>query len=165
MTEFEQIYQAYFRDVYLYACKLAGDDRIAEDITSETFVRALQAIDSFQGTCSIRVWLCQIAKNCYLSRWRKDKRLVFSSEPSEQASSPGLEELLAAKDTALTIHRILHSLDEPYKEVFYLRVFGELSFKQIAFLFGKSDNWACVTYHRARKKIQEEMGDDHETIM
>lgn len=158
MTEFERVYQAYFRDVYLYAKSLSGDAHVAEDITSETFIKAMQALDSFRGSCDIRVWLCQIAKNCYFSRLRKDGKLVIMETP-EIEEAPDLEESLLSKDAALRIHRVLHNLAEPYKEVFSLRVFGELSFKQIASLFGKSDNWACVTYHRARKKIQEEMED------
>jgi RNA polymerase sigma-70 factor (ECF subfamily) len=158
VTEFEQVYQAYFRDVYLYAKSLSGDAHIAEDITSETFIKAMQALDSFRGACDIRVWLCQIAKNCYFSRLRKDSKLVIIETP-EIEEAPDLEASLLSKDAALRIHRVLHNLAEPYKEVFSLRVFGELSFKQIASLFGKSDNWACVTYHRAKKKIQEEMED------
>lgn len=158
MTEFERVYQAYFRDVYLYAKSLSGDAHIAEDITSETFIKAMQALDSFRGACDIRVWLCQIAKNCYFSRLRKDSKLVIIETP-EIEEAPDLEASLLSKDAALRIHRVLHNLAEPYKEVFSLRVFGELSFKQIASLFGKSDNWACVTYHRAKKKIQEEMED------
>ena len=66
MTDFEQIYKDYFRDVFLYVRRLSGgDERLAEDITSEAFFRALRRIDSFRGDCDIRVWLCQIAKNCY----------------------------------------------------------------------------------------------------
>ncbi len=165
MTEFEQVYQAYFSDVYLYARSLSGDASLAEDITSETFMKAMEAIDSFRGTCEMRVWLCQIAKNCYLSYLRKDKRLVFSNEPFPAKAEADPEAALLRQDAAARVHRILHSLAEPYKEVFSLRVFSELSFKQIASLFGKSDNWACVTYHRARKKIQEEMGDSHEPYL
>ncbi|NLY54366.1 MAG: sigma-70 family RNA polymerase sigma factor [Firmicutes bacterium] len=165
MTESEQIYQAYFRDVYLYVISLCSDAHVAEDITSETFIKAMQAFSSFRGDCDIRVWLCQIAKNCYYSRLRQDKRLVFADLPEQRETENQLEELLISQDTALQVHRILHGLAEPYKEVFYLRVFGELSFKQIASVFGKSDNWACVIYHRARKKIQKEMEDSNEPYL
>ncbi len=75
MTGFEQVYQTYFRDVFLYIKKISGDEQLAEDITSETFLRAMVAIDGFRGKCGIRVWLCQIAKNCYYSHLRKNGRI------------------------------------------------------------------------------------------
>ena len=67
MTDFEQIYNTYFNDVYLYILRLSGNEYIAEEITSDTFFKAMRSIDSFRGDCDVRVWLCQIAKNCYYS--------------------------------------------------------------------------------------------------
>ncbi len=157
VTEYEDLYRLYFKDVFLYIKSLANDEHIAEDITSETFLKAIQSIDSFKGKCDIRVWLCQIAKNCYFSYLRQHKRLVNLDTVTESANSIDIDVALITSETSIQIHEVLHHLEEPYKEVFSLRTFGELSFKQIAALFGKSDNWACVTYHRARKKISEGM--------
>ncbi|MCF6464886.1 RNA polymerase sigma factor [Clostridium sp. Cult2] len=159
MTELESLYRAYFQDVYLYILSLSKDEHIAEDITSEAFIKAIKSIDTFKGTCDIRVWLCQIAKNCYFSYLRKNKKFIFTDKESDHANELNIDQLIISKEDSMKIHEILHKLKEPYKEVFSLRVFSELSFKQIASLFGKSENWACVTYHRARKKIQEEMED------
>ena len=157
MTELEILYKMYFKDVYLYIKSLSGDEHIAEDITSETFIRAIKSIDTFRGDCDIRIWLCQIAKNSYFSFLRKNKKVIFTDTISERKSEINLEQLIVSKEDTLKIHKILHRLKEPYKEVFSLRVFGELSFKQIGDIFGKTENWACVTYHRSRKKIQREM--------
>ncbi|MGN9162354.1 RNA polymerase sigma factor [Clostridium sulfidigenes] len=159
MTEFEDIYKNYFKDIFLYIYSLSGDRHIAEDITAETFMKAIKSIERFKGNCDIRVWLCQIAKNCYFSFLRKKKKTVHLDELSEQKDNFNFEQIISSTEESMKIHEILHNLDEPYKEVFSLRVFGELSFKQIACLFGKSDNWACVTYHRARNKIKERMED------
>ncbi len=159
MTEFEDIYNNYFKDIFLYIYSLSGDRHIAEDITAETFMKAIKSIEKFKGNCDIRVWLCQIAKNCYFSFLRKKKKTVHLDELSEQKDNFNFEQIISSTEESMEIHEILHNLDEPYKEVFSLRVFGELSFKQIACLFGKSDNWACVTYHRARNKIKERMED------
>ena len=74
MTEFEHIYRTYFNDVYLYICRLSGNDQIAEEITSETFFKAMRSISGFRGDCDLRVWLCQIAKNCYYTYLKKSKR-------------------------------------------------------------------------------------------
>ena len=155
--EFEQIYTTYFRDVYLYICKLSNSEHIAEEITSETFFKAMKSIDSFRGDCDIRVWLCQIAKNCYYSYIKKANRTecIDNVEIAEQGAS--FEERLFRHDTAMQIQKILHDVPEPYKEVFMWRVYAELSFKQIGQIFGKSENWACVAYHRARNKIKEKL--------
>ena len=155
--EFEQIYTTYFRDVYLYIRRLSNSEHIAEEITSETFFKAMKSIDSFRGDCDMRVWLCQIAKNCYYSYIKKADRTecIDNVEIAEQGAS--FEEQLFRHDTAMQIQKILHDVPEPYKEVFMWRVYAELSFKQIGQIFGKSENWACVAYHRARNKIKEKM--------
>lgn len=159
MTEFEQVYRAYFGDVYRFLCMLSRDPALAEELTSETFFRAMDGLENFRGSCEVRVWLCQIAKNCYYSHLRSHSRLTdLSSVPP--ASVPGPEEALLDRETAVELRRLLQALPEPYREVFALRVFGELSFAQIGGLFSKSENWACVTYHRARKKIMGQMEEE-----
>ena len=158
-SQWEQIYHQHFDSVYRYLLSLSGDQEIAREMTSETFFKAMQALDRFRHECDIRVWLCQIAKNTYFSHLKKRQREV----PLEQAAliegeeNKTPERQIEAADNALFLHKVLHQLEEPYKEVFFLRVFGELSFRQIGEIFHKTDNWACVTYHRARKKIQREM--------
>lgn len=134
MTEFEDIYNNYFKDIFLYIYSLSGDRHIAEDITAETFMKAIKSIEKFKGNCDIRVWLCQIAKNCYFSFLRKKKKTVHLDELSEQKDNFNFEQKISSTEESMEIHEILHNLDEPYKEVFSLRVFGELSFKQIACL-------------------------------
>ncbi len=160
MTEFEEIYRRYFGDVYLYIRRLSGDESLAEEITSEAFFKAMRALDSFHGDCDIRVWLCQIAKNCYYTYEKKSKR-VDSMDDTELSQLPAeestIEEKCIRRDEAARIRAILHQIVEPYKEVFMWRVFGELSFKQIGQLFGKSENWACVTYHRAKTMVKSRL--------
>lgn len=157
MTDFQEVYILYFRNVYRYALSLCRNESMAEEITQETFYKALQKLDSFDGNGRVYVWLCQIAKNTYISMYRKEKRLDPSSDTALLPADGSIEDKFCDKETAFTIHKVLHTLDEPYKEVFSLRTFGELSFKQIAELFGKTEAWARVTYHRARLKIKEEL--------
>lgn len=159
MTEIETIYKTYFNDVYLYVLSLCGNTHIAEDITSETFFKAIKSINRFNGNCELRVWLCQIAKNNYYSYLRKNKLIIQSDVPLELISDNDLGKSLLNSETSMQIHKTLHKLNEPYKEVFTLRVFGELSFKKIGKLFDKTENWACVTYHRAKNMIKERMED------
>ena len=158
--EFDELYTTYFRDVYLYIRKLSNSEHIAEEITSDTFFKAMKSIDSFRGDCDIRVWLCQIAKNCYYSYLKKASRANSIENIEIEEPSISLEERISQKDTVKHIQEVLHEISEPYKEVFMWRVYAELSFKQIGQIFNKSENWACVTYHRARNKIKEKLEVD-----
>ena len=157
MEDFETIYRAYFRDVELYLRALCREEGLAEELTEQVFFQAMKALPKFRGDCDIRTWLCALAKNCYLSHLRREKR----TEPIESLEIPdpgqSVEERILDQAQAMAVHQILHSLPEPYKEVFSLRVFGQLSFGDIGSLFGKTANWACVTYHRARQKIKDTM--------
>jgi RNA polymerase sigma-70 factor (ECF subfamily) len=152
---FEAVYRAYFQDVYRFALKLARDEALAEDLTSDTFLKAMDAIDRFRGECEIRVWLCQITKNLYLSHLRKHKRLV----PLEHLPEPEGEDQVAAlldREEARDLMTLASRMKEPHRQVFALRVWGGLPFQEIGALFGRNANWACVVYHRARKMIREE---------
>lgn len=162
MTEFEEMYRRYFRDVYRYILRLSQDEHVAEEITSETFFKAMDGLKHFRGDCEVRVWLCQIAKNSYYT-YRKQKSRTQGLDDAGWASLPiqedSLEERWERKDQAMRIRRVLHQVPDPYKEVFLWRVFAELTFKEIGQIFGKSENWACVTYHRAKAMIQNRLED------
>lgn len=164
MTDFEQLYRTYFSDVYLYILRLSGSEHIAEEITSDTFFKAMKSIDSFRGDCDVRVWLCQIAKHCYYSHKKKGNRTEYVDDGEMQAlpdPTPDVSEEVVGREESRRIQQILHDVGEPYKEVFMWRVYAELSFKQIAQIFGKTENWACVTYHRARKQILERLEEEN----
>lgn len=152
MSDFEQIYKDYFKDVFLYMRALCQDENISEEIAQETFVKALSAIDSYDGRKDIRAWLFTIAKNTYYTYCRHKN---ISIEEIKETAAPDviLTERLENDEQALTIHKIIHTLGEPYKEVFNLRVFGELDFEKIGVIFGKSPGWARVTYFRAKQQI------------
>lgn len=154
----EELYNDYFHDVYLYIRSLSADEHLAEDITQETFFKAMKSVDSFRGDCDIRVWLCQIAKNLLFTHNKKQKRFTGEEVPETVPDiTVRVDELLENSAQSMEVHRVLHTLSEPYKEVFTLRVFGELSFRQIGEIFGKTESWARVTFHRAKLKIIEEL--------
>ena len=156
----EELYRTYFDIVYRYIRSVSRDGSLAEEVTQETFFKALKKADQFRGDCDVRVWLCQIAKNTLYDHLKKQKKQLLGDERLEEAESDDgelLEEKLAQRSQAMEIHKVLHRLSEPYKEVFSLRTFGELNFREIGMLFGKSENWARVTYYRARVKIREEL--------
>lgn len=157
---FEDIYNTYFADVYRFILRMSGDAGVAEDITCDTFFKAMRSIDSFRGDCDTRVWLCQIAKNCYFSYKKRQKQTVAIDEADNIPDTKSVEDDVAGRIEAERIKMLLHAVPEPYKEVFMWRVYAELSFKQIGRIFGKTDNWACVTYHRAKLMIKERLEEE-----
>ncbi len=157
MTGFEKIYSEHFTDVYKYVLSLSRDESVAEEVTQETFFKAMRNIGQFNGSCKIYVWLCQIAKNTFFTHCKKQGRTTSSTGLEFTDDAPDLETSYLDKDAARRLHLHLHDMGEPYKEVFTLRVFGELPFTQIGELFGKTDSWARLIFYRAKKQLQEVM--------
>ena len=152
----EKLYEAYYMRVFSYVMTLSGDRTEAEEITQETMFRAISKKNSFRGESDEVTWLCAIAKNYWLDEKRRGKRTEAMPEEMTDLGS-GPEQAAVDRDSSFRIHMALHQLEEPYREVFELRVFGELSFREIGMIFSKTENWARVTYHRARLKLQERM--------
>ena len=161
---FEDIYENYFKDVCRLCLSLTKNEENAEDLAQETFVKALSAIDTFDGSKDIRAWLFTIAKNTFFSECRKKKWIADGEVPEEMPSAEqDILEVISDKESAVLIHKYLHSMKEPYKEVFHLRVFGELDFEVIGNIFGKSASWARVTFYRAKNEIKNYMTEIGET--
>ena len=161
MQDMDAVYRQHFRMVYQYLMSLTHQPDVAEELAQETFCQAVSSIHRYDGSCKITTWLCAIAKNEYLKYLRKQKK-IDGFDNAEIADNSNLEEKLSDKDTALRIHKYLHILDEPYREVFILKVFAELSYKEIAEIFGKKETWVRVTYYRAKVRLLERLGDDNE---
>lgn len=158
--DFETMYQRHFTGVYRYLVSLCKNPDLAEELTSETFFKAIKGLDKFDEKCSINSWLCQIAKYSYYDYLRKNQRLIELDSLLEQEDDKvNIEKQIVDLITSKEVYRKLGELEEPYKKVFVLRIFYELGFKQIAGIFGKTENWACVTFYRARKKLKERMGE------
>ncbi len=156
--DFELIYKEYFKDVFLYTRSLSADEHIAEEIAQETFLKALKSLDKFDGSKDIKAWLFTIAKNTYYTYCKRKKIYVECEvENKPQNVQTDIVSQLIDKQTAFSVHKFLHNMEEPYKEVFTLRVFGELPFEKIGELFGKSSGWARVVFYRAKIQIKEYM--------
>lgn len=169
MDRDEIVFEQYYEDVYRFLRALTRDRDLAEELTQETFLRAIRSIDTYRGEGELRVWLCSIAKNLFYSQMKKQKRSIPVADedfPEGESQEKTLIDRIADRETAMEIYQALHRLRDPYKEVFSLRVFGELSFREIGVLFEKSEHWACVTYHRARQMILREVrGGESKKIM
>lgn len=156
MKEFEIIYDEYFQEVYKFIVSLAKDSTVAEDIVQDTFIKALKNIKNLKDSTKIKTWLFQIAKNTYLTYISKNIKHV-SIDEIEIASTRNEETEFLNQDTIKRVRKILHKMKEPYKEVFYLRVFANLSFKEIAEIFEKEEAWARQVFHRSKIMIKEEL--------
>ena len=151
----EQLFNAYYMKVYSFVMTLAKNQDVSEEITQKTFFKALTTSEKHRGDSSEFTWLCAIAKNLFVDEQRASTKIAGLDV--EIVSDTNIENSFVDEDTAFHIHKVLHGLEEPYKEVFQLRVFGDLSFRKVGAIFDKTENWARVTYHRARLKIQERM--------
>ena len=154
----EKMYEAYYMRVYSYVVTISGSRELAEEITQETFCRAMTKSASFRREADEVTWLCTIAKNLFYDEKRRQKKTGLIPEDIE-ADGKSIEQIAADRDSSFRVHLALHALEEPYREIFELRVFGELGFKDIGTIFGKTENWARVTYHRARIKLQERLDE------
>lgn len=155
MKEFDAVFRQFTPMIYHFLLSLCADESLAEEITAETFYQAYLHIGQFRGECKIETWLCQIAKNALRKEQKRRSRFV-GSDAGENPDAD-IFEAVADREQALQIHKHLRTLKEPYKEVFMLRVFGDLSFKEIAEICGKSVSWAKVTFYRAKDKLIEDM--------
>ena len=156
MSAFEELYKQYYSQVYFYVLGLCRNEHIAEEITQETFFKVLKKMDTFKGECKVNVWMIQIAKNTFYNYCR-EKKFALESSLDGVETERTIEEKIIDQEAAGQIHVSLHRMQEPYKEVFWMRTFGELSFKEIGSIHGKTESWARVTYHRAKLMIKEEL--------
>ena len=158
MQSMDDIYQSYALTVYKYLLSLCRNDDLAEELTQETFYQAIKSINRFDGSCHISTWLCAIAKNQLLSYQRK--HLKNAELEAYDAAVASAENDAIAYENRVSLLRRLHLSPEPYREVMYLRIFGDLSFKEIGDILGKTENWARVTFYRGKEKLRKEIESD-----
>ncbi len=161
MESFEALFARYFSKVYHFAYSLTRSEAAAEELTQQTFYKALKNIDSFEGRSDPGTWLCSIAKREYFNQSARSRERAYAPDSAVfDRAEAGAEAQIERTEDAMRIHRHLHELEEPYREVFMLRVFGELKYAQIAALFGKTEGWARVTYYRAKQLLCQAMKEE-----
>ena len=156
---FEDIYKKYYSSLNKYLFSLTQNEDLAEELTQETFFKALKNINKYDEKYKMLTWLCQIGKNTYYSLYKKSKRNEVLDDSILSEENVIIDKIIDS-ETNKELLKIVHSLDEPFKEVFTLRTYGELSFKDISDIFGKTESWARVVFYRAKLKIKEELIDE-----
>ncbi len=157
MQSMDEIYQQYAQTVYKYLLSRIHNHDIAEELTQETFYQAIRSIHRYNQKCHISTWLCAIAKNQLLSYQRKHPNHETLDDFDQSLES-------AENDVMLSLNRVelmkrLHSCPEPFREVLYLRIFGNLSFKEIGEIMDKTENWARVTFYRGKEKLRKDLNE------
>lgn len=156
MQNMEEIYKQYFETVNKYLFCLTHNSDISEELTQETFYRAVNKINSFKGDCKMSVWLCQIAKNLWYDELKKNKKIGnIEDEMFLIQSEDKVEEKVVLNESKIELYRKIQKLDKLTREVIYLRITGELSFKEIGDILNKTENWARVTFYRGKQKLKE----------
>ena len=156
MQDIKQIYEEYFETVNKYLFCLTHDNDISEELTQETFYKAVQKINTYKGKCKMSVWLCQIAKNLWYDHCRKKKKTINIEESLcdfETLETP--ESQVISNDEKISLYKKIQKLDDTTREVIYLRITGELSFKEIGTILNKTENWARTTFYRGKNKLKE----------
>ena len=166
----EELYKEYSKLVYNYLNSLCGDYNIAEELTQETFYKAIKGIKKFNYKCKTSTWLCKIAKNTWIDYLRKEKKQKFISIVDDEKSiekiifEKSFEDTVEDKSEIISLYKYIHELDEDTREVFYLRLKGELNFKEIGEILSKSEDWARLTFYRGRIKLKEVMNKNEKRM-
>ena len=162
MSAYDELYDLYAERLYYYCFKLTKDSYMAEDLTQTTFLKAIEKLHTFKNQSSVFTWLCTIAKNEFINELNKNKRLSYEKilDIYHEDDVANVEDIVISKHIIRKLARIIKNLDEPFRDIFILRVYNEMSFKEIGSLFNKSDIWARVNYHRAREKIINKIQKD-----
>ena len=157
MQNMEEIYKEYFETVKKYLFCLTHNNDIAEELTQETFYKAVKNIHTFKDDCKISVWLCKIAKNTWLDSMKKNKNIkdMADNELFEIESLETTDETVISNQGKLELYKKIQKLDEKTRDVIYLRITGDLNFKEIGDIFNKTENWARITFYRGKQKLKE----------
>ena len=165
--DMNEIYRRHAQTVYRFLLSQCRDADLAEELTAETFYQAYVHIGQFRGECRVETWLCQIAKHLYwdeLKRRRRHPEISVEAlaqageEPPDTGQLPEIS--LVRRESYVSIHKAIHSLREPYREIFLLRTLSELSFREIGEIFDRTENWARVTYYRAKVMLAERLEEE-----
>lgn len=150
--ELDETFRKYADTVFRYLTALCGDPDLAEELTQETFFRAVKSANRFDGNVKVTTWLCQIAKNAYFSHLKKEKRRHGISLDDMEIP---VENDMLDRENCRELYKTVHRLDEPYREIVLLRMHTDMSFAEIGDIFGKSEGWARVTFYRGKEKLKK----------
>lgn len=158
----QYLYEQHAQAVYRYLFSLCGEGDTAEELTQETFYQALKGLHAFRGDCTPQVWLCAIAKRLWFKELERRRRTIpvedtaLSQLAVHEDPASGLEQ----KDARLTLYQAMQQLDTETREVIYLRLSGDFSFREIGGILGRSEVWARVRFYRGKEQLTRILGGE-----
>lgn len=152
MKNMEEIYKDNYTIVYKYLLINCHNEDIAEELTQETFYRAVKNINKFKKGSKISTWLCKIAKNLWIDEIKRKNK--FKEIDENDFIIPDND--VFANEDRIKLFGKIQKLDTETRDVIYLRLTGELSFKEIAQIMNKTENWVRVTFYRGKEKLRKE---------
>ncbi len=177
----EELYQDNSRIVYRFLLSLSHNANLAEDLMQETFLKAYQSLDGYDGSCKVSTWLCQIARHLYYQHLAGRKHEVLAGDGKESSGRDTVEDMAASKSSMKSsgqasptedavIHRIellqvlkqMQKLPEQMRQVIYLRAAADLSFREIGEVLGRSENWARVNFYRGKELLLKAKKEDEQ---
>lgn len=155
--DIDKIYKEYFETVYKYLLYLSHNEDLSEELTQETFYKAIRKINQFREECKMSTWLIKIAKNLYFDELKKSKKneIININQIQQKIFNECIEDTIVSNEEKKELKNKINTLDETSRQVIFLRISGELSFKEIGNMLNKSENWARVTYYRAKNKLMK----------
>lgn len=181
MKNMEEVYRAHAQTVYRYLLSRTSDSDVSEELTQETFYQAVKSANKFNGSCAVVTWLCAIAKNKLREFERKkyrelkinDANSARSGKDPARSSAAGAgacqtdaqtvtsaEAEIISSENRVELMKALQQLEGTAREVIYMRLFGELSFREIGEVLGRSENWARVTYYRGKERLKKTISEE-----
>ena len=154
----EELYRQYSQIIFYFLYTRCKDPLLAEDLMQETFLKAIECIDSYNESCKISTWLCQIAKHLLYQHWQKSGREQFEETDNTMKAADNTESHAIARMELTDVWDKLQQLPPDMKKVVEFRVLGDFSYKEIGNILGKSENWARVTFYRAKMTLIKETG-------
>ena len=151
----ERFYKENYSVVYGYLLCLCGDPTLAEELTAETFSKALHQLHRYDPKYKPSTWLCTIGRNLLYNEYRRRKKLT-ALEDADWVSAPSVEAAYIQQELVQQIRSCLKSLPSEQQQLFRMRLQG-MSFRDIGLALNKNENWARVTYYRIKHKIRAEM--------
>lgn len=160
----EELYNQYSRIVYHFLYTMCKDNNLAEELTQETFLRAFESLERYDGSCKISTWLCQIAKHVLYQYWTKQKKMCMVELDEQWMAKENTEKQAINKIELEQVWDELQKMSEPMRNVVMLRALSDFSFREIGVMLGKSENWARVTFYRAKVLLLKEVHYDENEL-
>jgi len=159
----DAIYKKYCKCVYNFLYKLTNDIELSEELTQETFYTAIKKINTLNNKESIRTWLYQIAKNKWKDYLKKNKKANIDLDENtveNLVANYDIEEDMIAKDNIIEFYKKIHMLDIDTREIIYLKIIRNFTFKEISQILGKNEEWARTKFYRGKLKLKESLKDE-----